>query len=161
MLAWNRFPGYYPTMLGTVVALFVNYGFNATFHKKIIDRHAGPALTMCITMMGAAVLMGILTSSIGADGKVLPSKLIELQPDAIPSVMRCLANLISTALPAVLGKHLHLLLCALSVPCMSGASRSCVCYSPFSLDLFHFKNEKYMIKGLSLCDMPLLDCSYL
>ena len=34
MLAWNRFPGFYPTMLGTVAALFVNYGFDATF----IDR---------------------------------------------------------------------------------------------------------------------------
>jgi CitMHS family citrate-Mg2+:H+ or citrate-Ca2+:H+ symporter len=41
--------------------------------------------------------------------------MIELPPDAVPSVMRCLANLISTALPAALGKHLHLLLCALAV----------------------------------------------
>ena len=30
--------------------------------------------------------------------------------------MRCLADLISAALPAALGKHLHLLLCALAVP---------------------------------------------
>ncbi len=44
-------------MLGTVIALFVNYGFNATFHRKIINRHAAPALTMCITMMGAAALL--------------------------------------------------------------------------------------------------------
>ena len=116
MLAWNRFPGYYPTMLGAVAAIFVNYGFNAAFHKKLINRHAAPALTMCITMMGAAVLMGILTSSISADGKVLPSSMIELPPDATPSMMRCLANLITAALPAALGKHLHLLLCALAVP---------------------------------------------
>ena len=116
MLAWNHFPGYYPTMLGTVAALFVNYGFDAAFHRQIIKRHAAPALTMCITMMGAAVLMGIMTSSIGAGGQVLPSSMIELPPDAVPSVMRCLANLISTALPASLGKHLHLLLCALAVP---------------------------------------------
>jgi CitMHS family citrate-Mg2+:H+ or citrate-Ca2+:H+ symporter len=116
MLAWNRFPGYYPTMLGTVAVLFVNYGFNAAFHRKILKRHAAPALTMCITMMGAAVLMGIMTSSIGADGKVLPSSMIDLPPDAVPSVMRCLADLISAALPAALGKHLHLLLCALAVP---------------------------------------------
>ena len=60
--------------------------------------------------------MGIMTSSIGAGGQVLPSSMIELPPDAVPSVMRCLANLISTALPASLGKHLHLLLCALAVP---------------------------------------------
>ena len=116
LLAWNRFPGYYPTMLGAVAVLFVNSGFNASFHSKIINRHATPALTMCITMMGAAVLMGILTSSIGADGRVLPSSMIELPPDAVPSVMRCLANLITAALPAALGKHLHLLLCMLAVP---------------------------------------------
>ena len=47
---------------------------------------------------------------------MLPASMIELPPDAVPSVMRCLANLISTALPASLGKHLHLLLCALAVP---------------------------------------------
>lgn len=116
MLTWNRFPGYYPTMLGTVAALFINYGFSASLHRKIINRHAAPALTMCVTMMGAAVLMGILTSSIGSDGKVLPSSMIELPAGAIPSVMRCLAGLISGALPAALGKHLHLLLCALAVP---------------------------------------------
>lgn len=116
ILAWNRFPGYYPVMLGAVAAIFVNYGFNASFHKKIVNRHAAPALTMCITMMGAAVLMGILTSSLGADGKVLPASMIELPSDAVPSVMRCLANLITAALPAALGKHLNLLLCVLAVP---------------------------------------------
>ena len=116
MLAWNRFPSYYPVMLGTVIAIFVNYGFKASFHRKIINQHATPALTMCLTMMGAAVLMGIMTSSIGADGNVLPSSMVELPTDAVPSVMRCLANLISTALPAALGKHLHLLLCVLAVP---------------------------------------------
>ena len=88
----------------------------AAMHKKIITRHAGPALLVCTTMMGAAVFTGILTSSIGADGKVLLTNVIELPPDAIPSVVRCLANLISNALPASLGKHLHLLLCALAVP---------------------------------------------
>ena len=116
MLAWNRFPGYYPTMLGTVAVIFINFGFNASLHRKIINRHAAPALTMCVTMMGAAVLMGILTSSIGSDGKVLPSSMIDLPAGAIPSVMRCLAGLISKALPAALGKHLHLLLCALAIP---------------------------------------------
>ncbi len=116
MLAWNRFPGYFPTMLGTVAALFVNYGFKASFHKKIVDLHAAPALTMCLTMMGAAVLMGIMTSSVGPDGKVLPASMIELPPDAVPSVMRCLAGLISGAMPAALGRHLPLLLCALAVP---------------------------------------------
>ena len=116
MLAWNRFPSYYPVMLGTVIALFVNYGFKVSVHRKIINQHAAPALTMCLTMMGAAVLMGIMTSSIGADGNVLPSSMVELPSDAVPAVMRCLANLVSSALPAALGKHLHLLLCVLALP---------------------------------------------
>ena len=116
LLIWGVFPGYFPFMLGTGIALFVNYGATIAMHKKIINRHAAPALTMCITMMGAAVLMGILTSSVGADGNVLPSSMIELPPGAVPSVMRCLAGMISAALPAVLGKHLPLLLCALAVP---------------------------------------------
>ena len=67
-------------------------------------------------MMGAAVLMGILTSSLSADGAVLPSSMIELPSDSVPSVVRCLAGLISASLPAALGKHLHLLLCALAIP---------------------------------------------
>lgn len=116
LLIWGVFPGYFPFMLGTGIALFVNYGATIAMHKKIIARHARPALLICSTMMGAAVLMGILTSSVGADGNVLPSSMIELPPGAVPSVMRCLAGMISAALPAVLGKHLPLLLCALAVP---------------------------------------------
>ena len=44
MLIWDVFPSYFPFMLGVAVALFVNYGFTAKMHKKIINLHAGPAL---------------------------------------------------------------------------------------------------------------------
>jgi len=116
MLIWDVFPSYYPFMLGCAIALFVNYGFTAKMHKKIINLHAGPALMMCSTLMGAAVLMGILTSSMGIDGKVIAAKTMELPEDAIPSVVRCLANLVSAALPAALGKNLPLVIGILSVP---------------------------------------------
>ncbi len=116
MLIWDVFPSYFPFMLGCAIALFVNYGFTAKMHKKIINLHAGPALMMCSTLMGAAVLMGILTSSMGADGKVIAAKTMELPPDAIPSVVRCLANLVSSALPHALGQHLPLIIGLLSVP---------------------------------------------
>ncbi len=116
MLIWDVFPSYFPFMLGCAIALFVNYGFTAKMHKKIINLHAGPALMMCSTLMGAAVLMGILTSSMGADGKVIAAKTMELPPDAIPSVVRCLANLVSSALPHALGQHLPLIIGILSVP---------------------------------------------
>jgi len=116
MLIWDVFPSYFPFMLGVAAALFVNYGFTAKMHKKIINLHAGPALMMCSTLMGAAVLMGILTSSMGADGKVISAKVMELPADALPSVVRCLAGLVSSVLPAALGQHLPLVIGVLSVP---------------------------------------------
>ena len=116
MLIWDVFPSYYPFMIGCVIALFVNYGFSAKEHKKLINLHAGPALMMCSTLMGAAVLMGILTSSMGVDGKVISAKTMELPADAIPSVVRCLANIVSSILPTSLGKHLPLVIGILSVP---------------------------------------------
>ena len=116
MLIWDVFPSYVPFMLGTAIALFVNYGFTAKMHKKIINLHAGPALMMCSTLMGAAVLMGILTSSMGADGKVVSAKVLELPEGALPSVVRCLANIVAGVLPTFLGQNLPLVIGILSVP---------------------------------------------
>ena len=116
MLIWDVFPSYFPFMIGVAVALFVNYGFTAKMHKKIINLHAGPALMMCSTLMGAAVLMGILTSSMGADGKVISAKVMELPEDALPSVVRCLANMVAGFMPHALGKQLPLVIGILSVP---------------------------------------------
>ena len=110
LLIWGVFPGYFPFMLGTGIALFANYGATVAMHKKIITRHVRPALLICSTMMGAAVFMGILTSSVGADGKVLPANVIDLPPDAVPSVVRCIADRISLILPSVLGRHLPLII---------------------------------------------------
>ena len=116
MLIWDVFPSYFPFMLGVAIALFVNYGFTAKMHKKIINLHAGPALMMCSTLMGAAVLMGILTTSLGADGKAISAKVMELPEGTIPSVVRCLAAIVSGILPAALGQHLPLVIGVLSVP---------------------------------------------
>ena len=116
MLIWDVFPSYFPFMLGVAVALFVNYGFTAKMHKKIINLHAGPALMMCSTLMGAAVLMGILTTSLGADGKAISAKVMELPEGTIPSVVRCLAAIVSSILSAALGQHLPLVIGVLSVP---------------------------------------------
>ncbi len=116
MLIWDVFPSYVPFMIGLSIALFMNYGFSAKNHKKIINLHAGPALMMCSTLMGAAVLMGILTTSLGADGKAISAKVMELPADAIPSVVRCLAGIVSSILPKALGQHLPLIIGILSVP---------------------------------------------
>ena len=116
MLIWDVFPSYVPFMLGLALALFVNYGFSAKKHKELINLHAGPALMMCSTLMGAAILMGILTTSLGADGKAIAAKTMELPPDAIPSVVRCLAGIVADVLPTALGARLPLVIGVLSVP---------------------------------------------
>ena len=100
MLIWDVFPSYFPFMLGVAIALFVNYGFTAKMHKKIINLHAESALMMCSTLMGAAVLMGVLVKSVGE----------------IPSVVTCMSGLITMVLPDALGHHLPIVIGILSVP---------------------------------------------
>lgn len=103
LLIVDIFPSYVPFMLGVAAAILVNYP-GAKMQKKIINSHAGPALMMCSTLMGAAVLMGVLVKSVTVDGA------------AVPSVVTCMADLIKMILPAALGKHLPLVIGILSVP---------------------------------------------
>ncbi len=116
LLIWDKFPSYFPFMLGVAIALFVNYGFSASMHKKLINLHAGPALMMCSTLMGAAVLMGVLTTSFDASGAVISAKEMVIPEGATLSVVRCLANIIRDILPHALGTHLPLVIGILSVP---------------------------------------------
>jgi CitMHS family citrate-Mg2+:H+ or citrate-Ca2+:H+ symporter len=99
LLIKDIFPSYVPFMIGVAVAILVNYP-GAKMQKKIINSHAGPALMMCSTLMGAAVLMGILVKSV----------------DDVNSVITCMSNLISAILPAFLGQHLPIVIGILSVP---------------------------------------------
>ena len=63
-----------------------------------------------------AVLMGILTTSLGADGNAVSAAVTELPAGAVPSVVRCLAGIVSSVFPEALGKHLPLIIGILSVP---------------------------------------------
>ncbi len=88
----------------------------------LINLHAGPALMMCSTLMGAAVLMGVLTTSFNFDvneaGEVIglvAAKAKDASPD-LPSVVRCLAGIVESILPAAIGQHLPLVIGILSVP---------------------------------------------
>ena len=90
-------------MLGMGIAIIVNY-LGAGLQKKVVYSHAGPALMMCSTLMGAAVLMGILVKS------------VTVNDVTVPSVVTCMANLIRMILPDVLGLHLPLVIGILSVP---------------------------------------------
>ena len=103
LLIWDVFPSYVPFMLGVAIAILVNYP-GAKLQKKVINSHAGPALMMCSTLMGAAVLMGVLVKS------------VTVNDVAIPSVVTCMADLIRMILPAALGQHLPLVIGILSVP---------------------------------------------
>ena len=103
LLIWDVFPSYVPFMLGVAIAILVNYP-GAKLQKKVINSHAGPALMMCSTLMGAAVLMGVLVKS------------VTVNDIAVPSVVTCMADLIQMILPAALGQHLPLVIGILSVP---------------------------------------------
>lgn len=103
VLVWDVFPSYFPFMIGVALAILVNYP-GAKLQKKIINSHAGPALMMCSTLMGAAVLMGILVKTVKVDG-------VEIQ-----SVVTCMSGIITSALPDFLGKQIALVIGILSVP---------------------------------------------
>jgi CitMHS family citrate-Mg2+:H+ or citrate-Ca2+:H+ symporter len=103
MLIWDKFPSYVPFMLGVAAAILVNYT-DVKLQKKVINSHAGPALMMCSTLMGAAVLMGVLVKSVTVN---------EVE---VASVVTCMADLIKMVLPAFLGRHLPIVIGILSVP---------------------------------------------
>jgi len=103
ILVWDVFPSYLPFMIGVAVAILVNYP-GAKMQKKIINSHAGPALMMCSTLMGAAVLMGILVKTVKVDDV------------AIKSVVTCMSDIIVMGLPNFLGTHIALVIGILSVP---------------------------------------------
>ncbi len=113
LLVWDQFPSYLPFMLGVAIAIMVNYP-GAPMQKKIINSHAGPALMMCSTLMGAAVLMGILVYGFDVSGSAVIAK--QGTEMAIVSVVTNMANIIKMILPAALGTHLPLVIGILSVP---------------------------------------------
>ncbi len=121
LLIWGDsidLPTYFPFMIGCAIALFVNYGLSAKMHKKIVNLHAGPALMMCSTLMGAAVLMGIMVYGINPEGAAVIAKMKNgvATEMSIPSVVTCMANLIQMVLPEFLGQNLPLVIGILSVP---------------------------------------------
>ena len=61
-----------------------------------------------VLSLGYAILAGIQEKARGAGVKVLPSKLIELPPDAIPSVMRCQCLVcLELLVPVSVIRHFH------------------------------------------------------
>ena len=113
LLIWDQFPSYVPFMLGVAIAIMVNYP-GAKMQKQIINSHAGPALMMCSTLMGAAVLMGVLVYGMDLSGAAVIAK--PGTEMSILSVVTCMANIIKMILPPALGTHLPIVIGVLSVP---------------------------------------------
>ena len=113
LLIWDQFPSYVPFMLGVGISIMVNYP-GQKMQKKIINSHAGPALMMCSTLMGAAVLMGVLVYGIDVEGAAVIAK--PGTEMAITSVVTCMAEIIQMVLPHALGTHLPIVIGILSVP---------------------------------------------
>lgn len=74
LLIWDKFPSYFPFMIGVAIAVLVNYT-DIKLQKKVINLHAGPALMMCSTLMSAAVLMGILVKTVTVNDVEIASAL--------------------------------------------------------------------------------------
>ena len=70
LLILDIFPSYVPFMAGVAAGILVNYP-GSKMQKKIINSHAGPALMMCSTLMGAAVLMGVLVKNVEGTTSVI------------------------------------------------------------------------------------------
>ncbi|MGI6117221.1 MAG: CitMHS family transporter [Bilifractor sp.] len=120
MLIWDKFPSYYPFMLGVLIALLVNYR-HLNLMKKVLNSHAEASMMMCTTLMGAAVLMGIMVKAVPADGATtlnlaISSKLALPEGTETASVVTCMSDVITMILPDFLGKHLPIVIGVLSVP---------------------------------------------
>ena len=87
-------PSHYIFMVGTAVALLVNYP-GTKLQNQIIKSHAGPAITMAGTLFTAGVLLGVLEES---------------------GIMDCMANILVGIIPNALGPYLPLVIGVLSVP---------------------------------------------
>lgn len=104
LLIKGIFADYVPFMIGTAIALLVNYT-PIKLQKQVFKSHSSAALMMCSTLMAAGVLMGIFVQTVTVGGGV-----------QIPSVMTCLSDLIVRILPDFLGRHIAVVIGILSVP---------------------------------------------
>ena len=87
-------PSYLIFMVGSVIALWVNYP-GAKLQNKIIKSHSGPAIMMASTLFAAGVFLGVLEQS---------------------GIMDHMANVIANLLPTSLGAFLPIIIGVLSVP---------------------------------------------
>ncbi|MGN0295347.1 MAG: CitMHS family transporter [Lachnospiraceae bacterium] len=87
-------PSYYIFMIGSAIALFVNYP-GAKLQNQIIKSHSGPALMMASTILAAGVFLGVLEES---------------------DIMTHMANVLAQFIPHSMGHFLPLIIGVLSVP---------------------------------------------
>ena len=87
-------PSYLCFMVGSVVALWVNYP-GAKLQNKIIKSHSGPAIMMASTLFAAGVFLGVLEQS---------------------GIMDQMATILANLIPQAMGPYLPIIIGVLSVP---------------------------------------------
>ena len=87
-------PSYLCFMVGSVVALWVNYP-GAKMQNKIIKSHSGPAIMMASTLFAAGVFLGVLEQS---------------------GIMDQMATILANLIPQAMGPYLPIIIGVLSVP---------------------------------------------
>lgn len=92
LLIANAIPSAIIFMVGTVVALLVNYG-SLTLQKERIDNNASEANQVVMTVFGAGVFMGVLQATGMDDG--IASSLISIIPESLSGFFGIIVAIIS------------------------------------------------------------------
>ena len=92
LLIANVIPSAIIFMVGTVVALLVNYG-SLTLQKERIDNNASEANQVVMTVFGAGIFMGVLQATGMDDG--IASSLISIIPESLSGFFGIIVAIIS------------------------------------------------------------------
>ncbi len=94
VLMFIKLPTFYPFMIGTAIALIVNY-HGTKLQEKIVKTHASAAVMMASTLLGAGVMLGVLQKS---------------------GMMDAMANVLVKIIPASFGPYIAIVFGVLSAP---------------------------------------------
>ena len=94
LLVFAGFPSYFPFMIGSTLALLINYP-NLKNQDKVVKKASSSAIMMATTLLAAGVLIGVFDKS---------------------GIMKVMAGLILNIMPESLGTYLPIIIGILAVP---------------------------------------------
>ena len=94
VLMFNKFPIYFPFMIGTVIALVVNYP-DLKLQNDVFKKHSPAAIMMAATILSAGVMLGVLQKS---------------------GMMDAMATTLVNVIPTSFGPHIAALFGVISAP---------------------------------------------